>query len=120
MSRVRWGNFARAYSRTARNVLRTLSFSSSVTAPRMSSRRSVPPVGQAGGTLRRDDILGAVTDELKDSVRNTFLAVREYARAKFPHRTRDILDYNYCYKVTKEDEPSSGVSAGIPTGLAFL
>jgi len=82
--------------------------------------REMPPVGQAGGTLRRDDILGAVTDELKDSVRNTFLAVREYARAKFPHRTRDILDYNYCYKVTKEDEPSSGVSAGIPTGLAFL
>ena len=82
--------------------------------------REMPPAGQAGGTLRRDDILGAVTDELRDNVRNTFLAVREYARAKFPHRTRDILDYNYCYKVTKEDEPSSGVSAGIPTGLAFL
>lgn len=82
--------------------------------------REMPPAGQAGGSLRREDILGAVTDELRDSVRNTFLAVREYARAKFPHRTRDILDYNYCYKVTKEDEPSSGVSAGIPTGLAFL
>ena len=82
--------------------------------------REMPPAGHAGGTLRRDDILGAVTDELRDSVRNTFLAVREYARAKFPHRTRDILDYNYCYKVTKEDEPSSGVSAGIPTALAFL
>ena len=47
-------------------------------------------------------------------------AVREYARVKFPHRTRDILDYNYCYKITKEDEPSGGVSAGIPTALAFL
>jgi tetratricopeptide (TPR) repeat protein len=82
--------------------------------------REMPPPGQGGGTLRRDDILGAVTDELKDSVRNTFLAVREYARAKFPHRTRDILDYNYCYKITKEDEPSGGVSAGIPTALAFL
>jgi Lon protease (S16) C-terminal proteolytic domain len=82
--------------------------------------RERPAAGQAGGMLRRDDILGAVTDELRDSVRNVFLAVREYARAKFPHRTRDILDYNYCYKVTKEDEPSSGVSAGIPTALAFL
>jgi hypothetical protein len=82
--------------------------------------RDIPPPGQAGGSLRREDILGAVTDELRDSVRNTFLAVREYARARFPHRTRDILDYNYCYKVTKDDEPSSGVSAGIPTGLAFL
>jgi hypothetical protein len=78
------------------------------------------PLGRGGGTLHRDDILGAVNDDLKDSVRNTFLAVREYARVKFPHRTRDILDYNYCYKVTKEDEPSAGVSAGIPTALAFL
>src|SRR5262249_14061597 len=40
--------------------------------------REMPPLGQEGGTLRRDDILGAVTDELKDSVRNIFLAVREY------------------------------------------
>src|SRR5262249_20818719 len=82
--------------------------------------REMPPPGQAGGTLRREDILGAVSDELKDTVRNTFLAVREYARARFPHRTRDILDYNYCYKVTKEDEPSGGESASIPTALAFL
>ena len=82
--------------------------------------REMPPPGQAGGTLRREDILGAVSDELKDSVRNTFLAVREYARARYPHRTRDILEYNYCYKVTKEDEPSGGTSAGIPTALAFL
>jgi Lon protease (S16) C-terminal proteolytic domain len=82
--------------------------------------REMAPQGRAGGTLGRDDILGAVADDLKDSVRNIFLAVREYARVKFPHRTRDILDYNYCYKVTKEDEPSVGVSAGIPTALAFL
>ena len=34
--------------------------------------------------------------------------------------TRDILDYNYSYKVTKEDEPSGGTSAGLPTALAFL
>ena len=34
--------------------------------------------------------------------------------------TRDILDYNYAYKVTKEDEPSGGTSAGLPTALAFL
>jgi hypothetical protein len=82
--------------------------------------REMPPPGHDGGTLRREDILGAVTDELKDSVRNVFLAVREYARVKFPHRTRDLLAYNYCYKVTKEDEPSAGISAGIPTALAFL
>jgi ATP-dependent Lon protease len=61
-----------------------------------------------------------VTPEMRDNVRNTFLAVREYAQAKFPHLTRDILDHNYGYKVTKEDEPSGGTSAGLPTALAFL
>jgi len=73
-----------------------------------------------GGTLRRDDILGNVTEEMRGNVRNTFLAVREYAQAKFPHLTRDILDYNYGYKVTKDDERSGGISAGLPTALAFL
>jgi predicted S18 family serine protease len=53
-------------------------------------------------------------------VRNTFLAVREYARANYPHLTGDILDFNYSYKVTKEDEQSGGLSAGLPTALAFL
>src|SRR5262249_40194469 len=42
------------------------------------------------------------------------------ARAKWPEATRDILDYGYTYKVTKEDEPSGGLSAGLPTALAFL
>jgi tetratricopeptide (TPR) repeat protein len=71
-----------------------------------------------GGFL--DEILGNLTPEMKESVRNTFLSVREYARSRFPARTGDILDYNYTYKVTKEDEPSRGVSAGLPTALAFL
>jgi hypothetical protein len=73
-----------------------------------------------GGALRRDDILGNVTDEMRGNVRNTFLAAREYAQAKYFHATRDILDYDYAYKVTKEDEPSGGTSAGLPTALAFL
>jgi tetratricopeptide (TPR) repeat protein len=82
------------------------------------TRESAPP-GQ-GGALKRDDILGNVTEEMRTNVRNTFLATREFAQAKFPHATRDILDYNYGYKVTKEDEPSGGPSAGLPTALAFL
>jgi len=73
-----------------------------------------------GGVLRRDDILGNVTEEMRGNIRNTFLAAREYAQAKFPHLTRDILDYNYGYKVTKDDERSGGISAGLPTALAFL
>ena len=81
--------------------------------------REMATPGQGGG-LHRDDILGNLTTEMRDSIRNTFVAVREYARAKFPHLTRDILDYNYGYKVTKEDETSGGTSAGLPTALAFL
>ena len=73
-----------------------------------------------GGALHREDILGNLTTEMRDNVRNTFLAVREYAMAKFPHLTGDILNFNYGYKVTKEDEPSGGTSAGLPTALAFL
>jgi len=71
-----------------------------------------------GGFL--DEILGNLTSELTQAVRNSFLAVREYARANLPHLTGDILDFNYSYKVTKEDEPSGGLSAGLPTALAFL
>ncbi len=77
-----------------------------------------PASAGRGGFL--DEILGNLTPEMMQAVRNTFLSVREYARAKWPHRTRDILDYAYTYKVTKEDEPSGGLSAGLPSALAFL
>jgi len=79
-------------------------------------RRPAPP--GRGGFLT--EILGAVTPELDQVVRNVFFSVREYARAKLPHQTADLLDYNYSYKMTKEDEPSSGTSAGLPSALAFL
>ncbi|MBX3191621.1 MAG: hypothetical protein KF819_31805 [Labilithrix sp.] len=81
-------------------------------------RKPAPP--GRGGFLHAEDILGNVTPEMRHAVRNTFFAVREYARSRFPHRTTDILDYDYAYKVTKEDEPSGGLSAGLPTALAFL
>jgi len=79
-----------------------------------------PVVPGKGGFLHAEDIFGNVTKDMQQAVRNTFLAVREYARSRFPHRTTDILDYDYTYKVTKEDEPSGGLSAGLPTALAFL
>jgi tetratricopeptide (TPR) repeat protein len=81
-------------------------------------RRPVEP--GRGGFLASDDILGNVTFEMKQHVRNTFFAVREYARSRFPQQTTSIFDYQYTYKVTKEDEPSGGPSAGLPTALAFL
>lgn len=71
-----------------------------------------------GGQL--EAILGTVTAELRAEVQNIFLAMREYARVKFPERTQDVLDFNYTLKITKEDEPSHGSSAGLPTALAFL
>jgi tetratricopeptide (TPR) repeat protein len=79
-------------------------------------RRRVGP--GHGGQL--EEVLGSVTPEFRQAVRNTFLSVREFARAKLPHLTADILDFAYNYKITKEDEPSGGASAGLPTALAFL
>jgi len=80
------------------------------------TRRPAPP--GRGGFL--EEILGNLTPEFSQAVRNAFLSVREYARAKWPHETQEILDYSYTYKVTKEDEPSGGASAGLPSALAFL
>jgi tetratricopeptide (TPR) repeat protein len=79
-----------------------------------------PTAPGRGGVLAADDIHGNVTPELRAAIRNTFVAVREYARAKFPHATVDINDYTYTYKLPKEDEPSGGLSAGLPSALAFL
>jgi tetratricopeptide (TPR) repeat protein len=73
-----------------------------------------------GGALAVDDIFGNLTPEMKQAVRSTFFAVREYARARFPHLTADIMEYAYAFKITKEDQASSGLSAGLPTAVAFL
>lgn len=73
-----------------------------------------------GGTLADEHIFGNLTPEMHKDVKSTFLAVREYARAKLPHRASTLMDFRYTYKVTKEDEPSGGASAGLPTALAFL
>lgn len=81
--------------------------------------REVAPAG-SGGALPDGRILGNLPAEMRAAVQSTFLSTREYARSKFPHLTRDILDYTYTYKVTKDDEPSHGLSAGLPTALAFL
>jgi tetratricopeptide (TPR) repeat protein len=77
-----------------------------------------PAAPGRGGFL--EEILGNLTPEMTQLVRNTFLSVREYARARWPHQTRDILDFSYTFKVTKEDEPSGGTSAALPSALAFL
>jgi hypothetical protein len=79
-------------------------------------RKPVEPC--RGGFL--GEVLGNLTPEMSQAVRNTFLSVREFARSRFPDRTADIFDYEYTYKITKEDEPSGGLSADLPAALAFL
>ncbi len=79
------------------------------------------PVKQGtGGHLAVEDVLGNMTADMKQDVRNIFLSTREYARSRFPHLTSDIMNYSYFFKLTKEDEPSGGLSAGLPTAIAFL
>jgi hypothetical protein len=72
-----------------------------------------------GGMLDATQLHGNLTQEFVDAVRSTFVTTRQYVMAKFPHLTRDIDDYRYLFKVTKEDEPSGGLSAGLPTAVAF-
>jgi hypothetical protein len=79
-----------------------------------------PTTPGRGGTLAADDIHGNVTPEMRAAIRNTFVAVREYARAKFPAQVADLADFTYSFKLPKEDEPSGGLSAGLPSALAFL
>jgi hypothetical protein len=117
---------ARADSSTARAVGRALSAAVYRFAGRPEglihevwAGREMAPAGR-GGALLKEDILGSVTGEMKESVRSTFFAVREFALSKFPHATRDLMEYNYSFKVTKDDEPSGGTSAGLPAALAFL
>jgi tetratricopeptide (TPR) repeat protein len=71
-----------------------------------------------GGYL--EEILGTVSRDLEKTVRNVFVSVREYVRAKLPHHAHDLFEHTYVYKITKEDEPSHGLSAGLPSALAFL
>ena len=77
-----------------------------------------PTAPGEGGYL--EEIFGNLTPEFALAVRNIFLSVREYAFAKLPHLSGGLLNFNYAYKVTKEDEPSGGLSAGLPSALAFL
>lgn len=73
-----------------------------------------------GGTLADEDIHGNLAPELRAAIRNAFVAVREYVRAKLPHAAAELNDYTYSYKLPKEDEMSGGLSAGLPSALAFL
>jgi ATP-dependent Lon protease len=53
-------------------------------------------------------------------IQNVFVAVRTFVEHKFPHLVTDLGGYRYVLKVTKDDEPSGGSSAGIAVALAFV
>ncbi len=78
----------------------------------------IPAPAGTGGNL--EEVLGAMTPELEQAVRNTFVSVRQYADAKLPQQAARMRDANYRFKITKEDEPSRGLSGGLPFALAFL
>jgi tetratricopeptide (TPR) repeat protein len=80
----------------------------------------LPAAPGQGGWLDEKHIFGSVTPSMRTAIQSTFLAVREYVRSRFPHRSEDLLQYQYTFKVTKDDEPSDGLSAGLPSAVAFL
>jgi tetratricopeptide (TPR) repeat protein len=81
--------------------------------------RELTQSGQ-GGTLALGHIRGHLGPDATRAVQDIFFAVREYARVRFPHLCADLFDYVYSYEIAKEDEPAYGLSAGLPSAIAFL
>jgi tetratricopeptide (TPR) repeat protein len=73
-----------------------------------------------GGALDPADVLGAVSGELRAYAVGVFHAARAFARARWPHRAAAADGRRFVLRVTKDDEPSSGDSAGLPLAVAFL
>jgi ATP-dependent Lon protease len=76
--------------------------------------------GERAGELLESDVLGNVTPELRALARSTFDVVHDYARHTWPHLLRDVDAYRYSLRFSKDDEPSSGTSAGLPMAIALL
>jgi hypothetical protein len=73
-----------------------------------------------GGTLPDERILGKISFEVKQQIQRDFVAVRDYACAKFPHLARLIMSYNYVYELQLEDGVSLGADAALASALAFM
>jgi tetratricopeptide (TPR) repeat protein len=77
-------------------------------------------VNKGRGGLDADDVLGSVTSDLRARAVAIFHAVRSFVLARYPHRVVPGLDdRRYFLRITKDDEPSSGDSAGLPIAVAF-
>lgn len=76
--------------------------------------------GPDAGRLADGHVFANLADDLQTYLRSMFEATKTYARTRFGHLVRDLDEYAYEFKLTNEDEPSSGPSAGLAIAIAFL
>lgn len=77
-------------------------------------------VDRGRGGMDANDVLGTVSADLRARIVAIFHAVRAFVWERYPHRVvRDLDDRRYFLRITKDDEPSSGESAGLPIAIAF-
>lgn len=76
--------------------------------------------GTEAGRLADDRVFANLTEDLRTYLSSVFEATKAYAKTKFCHLVHDIDDYAYQFKLTNEDEPSSGPSAGLAIAIAFM
>lgn len=76
--------------------------------------------GTGGHLASEGGILGNATPDLRATAMAVLASTIDFARVRWPHLTEDAGDYLYSLKIAKDDEPSSGASAGLPIAVAFL
>lgn len=65
-------------------------------------------------------VLGNIADDMARDIDNVYEATRKYVQENFPHLAGPLEAYRYTIKVSKDDRPSDGNSAGLALALAFL
>lgn len=76
--------------------------------------------GAEAGRLAENHVFANLTEDLRTYLSSVFEATKAYAKTKFCHLVHDIDEYAYQFKLTNEDEPSSGPSAGLAIAIAFM
>jgi tetratricopeptide (TPR) repeat protein len=77
--------------------------------------------GPDGGGIKPDGgIHGYATADLVALIHSTLATTKQFARSHWPHLCSDADRFFYSLGIAKEDEPSSGTSAGLPVAIAFL
>ncbi len=84
----------------------------------VATRRYLGP--HRGGTLGPDGLLGSVAADLRPLAATVLASTIDFVRTHWPHLSADADGYEYAVKFAKDDEPSSGASAGLPLAMAYL